>query len=419
MWPPGWRGSRDTAGGSDDPAIAMLLQQQQESAQHLAIFEQTVIEQLQAMNHNINALRHEHRHAEHHSRTSHGYAHEQPGRMSSFAHEQPGYAHEQPGAPPYEPASPSESLLEEEMFEEDPWQVVLRGDSQVQTMIKELRREEGTGFAFFRKKAVKPASLADVVTKASSPIRRNATNGRWLASAPAPAPAPAPLGSESSTTEEVPALPAPGCTAVAANAAAGCMRWAGRLVGRCGTLVDATLPVLHPSGRFRSIWNLLMATLILYCGAMVPFEVAFETSMKQEMGAGGWQRWEIFNLVIDCLFVCDVMLSFRTGVTVSDAMGGVVTGEEQVVMDGRSIAIIYLRGSFVFDMIGSFPISFLVLALGSDDDESVAASRLNRQLRLLRIAKLNRLLRLSKLRERLKYNTLDANEMDRLTCGLP
>ena len=73
-------------------------------------------------------------------------------------------------------------------------------------------------------------------------------------------------------------------------------------------------------------------------------------------------------------------------------------------MDGWKIGALYLKGPFWLDLVGSFPISLLIVAFGGQEgDDSVAASRLNRQLRLLRIAKLNRLLRLSKLRERLKY----------------
>ena len=57
----------------------------------------------------------------------------------------------------------------------------------------------------------------------------------------------------------------------------------------CGQL-SASLPMLHPSGRVRTAWNVLMAVLIIYCGAMVPFEVAFERTMLAEMGVAGWRK---------------------------------------------------------------------------------------------------------------------------------
>ena len=54
-------------------------------------------------------------------------------------------------------------------------------------------------------------------------------------------------------------------------------------------------------------------------------------------------------------------------------------------------------------MIGSFPLNLVLLAVQDEEDDSAAAGRLNRQLRLLRIVKLNRLLRLAKLSKNLKY----------------
>ena len=73
------------------------------------------------------------------------------------------------------------------------------------------------------------------------------------------------------------------------------------------------------------------------------------------------------------------VLSFRTGF------------EEKgtYVDDERRVALHYLQGSFAIDLAGSFPIN-LIMMLVDDDGESSATGRLNRQLRLLRIIKLNR-----------------------------
>ena len=172
--------------------------------------------------------------------------------------------------------------------------------------------------------------------------------------------------------------------------------WGSKLRSSCNAYVF----VLNPDGKFRTVWNVFMALLICYSGVMVPFEIAFEGSMIAQMGSSGWYTWEICNLVIDCLFIFDIFLSFRT------AYAG---PEGQAVTDTAAIAINYLRGAFTLDLLGSFPINLILVMAGveqlgvDDDDTNSAATRLNRQLRLLRIFKLNRLLRLSKLRSRLKY----------------
>ena len=38
-------------------------------------------------------------------------------------------------------------------------------------------------------------------------------------------------------------------------------------------------PVLHPDERFRSVWNAVMALLIIYCSVTIPLEIAFEDDM--------------------------------------------------------------------------------------------------------------------------------------------
>ena len=144
----------------------------------------------------------------------------------------------------------------------------------------------------------------------------------------------------------------------------------------------------------QTTWNVVLALLICYCCVVVPLEIAFERSLVAGIGDDGWEAWEAFNLGIDCFFLFDICLSFRTGYLV----------EGQLVRDGWMIASHYLRSGFVIDLIGSFPLN-LVLTFINDDSGSTNnnnAARLNRQLRLLRIAKMNRLLRLSKLSKTLK-----------------
>ena len=91
-------------------------------------------------------------------------------------------------------------------------------------------------------------------------------------------------------------------------------------------------PVLHPDARFRSIWNVSLAVLIVYCGVAIPFEIAFEDDMLYEMckvppptpitptmrnECPSWQVWVWFNFVVDLWFICDVFLNLRTGCVLS------------------------------------------------------------------------------------------------------
>ena len=87
----------------------------------------------------------------------------------------------------------------------------------------------------------------------------------------------------------------------------------------CGGLNAVCAPVvclcgnqrvmLHPNGRLRSVWNVTIAVLIAYCGVVVPLEIAFEATMRKQTTAEGWVAWEMFNLVIDMLFILDIVLN--------------------------------------------------------------------------------------------------------------
>ena len=109
-------------------------------------------------------------------------------------------------------------------------------------------------------------------------------------------------------------------------------------------------PVMHPDSRFRSVWNVLLAMLILYCGIIIPLEIAFEEDMIVSMCGLGvdkdtcdtYQFWFYFNLVIDMWFIIDIFVNFRTG----------YVREGHFVHDDYHAFKNYLTGSFVFDLLG-------------------------------------------------------------------
>jgi len=170
-----------------------------------------------------------------------------------------------------------------------------------------------------------------------------------------------------------------------------CLRWV--RPRRCLGCVARLLPVLNPETPFSTCWSLIVAMLICWCAISVPLELAFEDSARRAFGPDGWSSWEVANLVIDSIFITDIAISFRTGYLV----------DGRLQRDGWKIAKHYLRGSFLVDLLGAFPINFILPQNTGDDGEAQGdASRLNRNLRMLRIIKLNRLLRLSKLSRNLK-----------------
>lgn len=108
--------------------------------------------------------------------------------------------------------------------------------------------------------------------------------------------------------------------------------------------------------------------------------------------------WFWANLAIDLAFIIDIAVNLRTGYTV----------EGHFVNDDVLAAKHYLKGTFVLDAVGSFPINLLFIADTFADDSSAngggaggsssgSYGRSNKILRLLRVAKLAKLLRMLKL----------------------
>lgn len=67
-----------------------------------------------------------------------------------------------------------------------------------------------------------------------------------------------------------------------------------------------SIPIFHPTGQFRSVWDFVNMFLVVYILWMVPFDVGFS-----------W--WEApkgvnhFNTMLDIWFAIDLLLNFRTG----------------------------------------------------------------------------------------------------------
>jgi len=165
--------------------------------------------------------------------------------------------------------------------------------------------------------------------------------------------------------------------------------------------------VIHPDSRFRTIWNVMLAVFICYCGIAVPLEIAFETDMVESMCGTGEQKllradcpsfqwWFWLNFIIDMWFITDIVVNFRTGYVVE---GHFVNGD-------RDAACHYLKGSFFMDCLGSFPLNLMLMAITPDnpygdviegEGGGTDVGRINRMLRLIRMAKLAKLARMFKL----------------------
>ncbi len=105
--------------------------------------------------------------------------------------------------------------------------------------------------------------------------------------------------------------------------------------------------LIHPLSPFGLTWIAITAIFLAYTALVTPPMIAFH-----------WLDAECaevptlpLDVLLDCFFIVDVILGFNTGVL---TMG-------EYVDDRWKVAMMYLKGSFVFDCFTSFPVSFFEL----------------------------------------------------------
>eukprot|EP00325_Prymnesiales_sp_UTEX-LB-985_P007184 CAMPEP_0174696820 /NCGR_PEP_ID=MMETSP1094-20130205/2876_1 /TAXON_ID=156173 /ORGANISM="Chrysochromulina brevifilum, Strain UTEX LB 985" /LENGTH=860 /DNA_ID=CAMNT_0015893685 /DNA_START=37 /DNA_END=2619 /DNA_ORIENTATION=- len=147
--------------------------------------------------------------------------------------------------------------------------------------------------------------------------------------------------------------------------------------------------VMHPDGRFRSAWNVLIVILLMFTCVVVPVRIAFPMTFG-ENDDNLWNPtgWNIFDIFIEWVFVIGVVLNFFTG----------YHRDGQLVMKVPRIARVYLLGWFWVDAFSSIPVDTIgALAQGARD---YPVLRLNKVSRVLRLYKVVGILRRSKWAQR-------------------
>eukprot|EP00741_Cyanophora_paradoxa_P003522 tig00000711_g3420.t1 len=138
-------------------------------------------------------------------------------------------------------------------------------------------------------------------------------------------------------------------------------------------LHNFSLPVLLPDGRFRRVWDTILIAALLYSFMTVPYYIAWDTQ-----ASGGLDKFEIF---LDVFFIIDLILNFRTAL-MKDLSNDLET-------DGKTIAVTYLKGWFIIDLLSCVPFDSITAAVGGDI-AGLTFIKVPRMLRLLRLFRLIR-----------------------------
>ena len=92
---------------------------------------------------------------------------------------------------------------------------------------------------------------------------------------------------------------------------------------------------------FKIRWDIVILVISVWNSFSIPIDIAFAPPVFEEMPN------VVVNHIIDIVFAFDIILHFRTTI-VNDA-----TGEE--IMEPKKIAITYLKGRFIIDLLATVP----------------------------------------------------------------
>jgi CRP-like cAMP-binding protein len=143
-------------------------------------------------------------------------------------------------------------------------------------------------------------------------------------------------------------------------------------------------------GQKRLRWDLFIMLLATWNLFYVPYSVAFESNIGNEIIT------DIMNWFIDVFFILDILINFRTTIINEK------TGED--IKDQKKIAIKYLKNKFWIDLLASLPFDSITLIFIENDHSNSLTLQMFGLLKLVRILRLSRLISYMNLKDDLKMS---------------
>jgi hypothetical protein len=133
----------------------------------------------------------------------------------------------------------------------------------------------------------------------------------------------------------------------------------------------------HPLDMFKIVWDIFLGFVLVFVCVVIPYRISFV-----EVDTQGWK---IANMMIDFIFLMDMILIFNSAYLDLD----------HVLHDERKdIAKSYIQGWFLFDLLAIIPFDMFVSKDNANVNDLIRITRIGRMYRLV---KLVRLLKLSKM----------------------
>uniref|UniRef100_A0A673ME15 Potassium voltage-gated channel, subfamily H (eag-related), member 6b n=1 Tax=Sinocyclocheilus rhinocerous TaxID=307959 RepID=A0A673ME15_9TELE len=141
--------------------------------------------------------------------------------------------------------------------------------------------------------------------------------------------------------------------------------------------------MLHYSP-FKAMWDWMILLLVLYTAVFTPYSAAFLLNEleqeKRHICGYTCNPLNVVDVIVDVLFIIDIIVTFRTTY---------VNHNDEVVTHPKLIAIHYIKGWFLIDIVAAIPFDLLIFSSGSDETTATLIGLLKtaRLLRLVRVAR--------------------------------
>uniref|UniRef100_H3C3A5 Voltage-gated inwardly rectifying potassium channel KCNH2 n=1 Tax=Tetraodon nigroviridis TaxID=99883 RepID=H3C3A5_TETNG len=139
--------------------------------------------------------------------------------------------------------------------------------------------------------------------------------------------------------------------------------------------------ILHYSP-FKAVWDWVILLLVIYTAIFTPYSATFLLSDQEEtaMQTCGYScsPLDVVDFIVDIMFVVDIIINFRTTY---------VNSNEEVVTQSSRIAVHYLKGWFLIDMVAAIPFDLLIFRSEDETTTLIGLLKTARLLRLVRVAR--------------------------------
>ena len=123
-------------------------------------------------------------------------------------------------------------------------------------------------------------------------------------------------------------------------------------------------------------WDLVIIILSIYNSFVIPLQFAIPDTVQSDV-------MKVFDVMIDYVFFVDILINFRTIY--------ICPKTESDILDGKRIALNYIKGRFTIDILASVPLEVIVKVFTSTTLDS-GTSHFFGMFKLTRLFRLGRMI---------------------------